>query len=162
MFNPLLNGISDRLAAHGMGVLRFQVRGVGESGGGHGAGVSEVSDVAAAVAEARRRADAVFVGGWSFGAAVALSWIAANHDPVPYVGIAPYLPLAPDPASVPSLAALIIAGTRDQVVSIDDARRLANGLGAALEEIESDHFFVLKEDRIADAIIRWVERTTAD
>ena len=45
--------VTDGLVAHGVGVLRFGFRGVGESEGSHDAGRGEVEDVAAAMEYAR-------------------------------------------------------------------------------------------------------------
>jgi alpha/beta superfamily hydrolase len=156
MFNPLFNGIADRLSPLGIGILRFQFRGVGDSTGAHGGGVDEVADVAAAVEEAATRARRIVVGGWSFGAAVALGWLATGQAPLGYVGVAPYLPLVPDPATLPHVPALIVLGARDQVVDAAAGRALASAIGAHCTELDSDHFFVLKDRLVADAIVEWL------
>jgi len=65
----------------GFEVLRFNFRGVGSSTGSYGAGVGEAEDLAAVLAWVRKRGSGlpVLVGGFSFGARVALS--AGAEDP---------------------------------------------------------------------------------
>lgn len=159
MTAPLMRAVTEHLVAAGFGVLRFNFRGVGRSGGIHGGGLGEIADVAAAVAAARRNAGGrpVGVAGWSFGAAAALQWQATNADTAPYAGIAPALnPAAP---SLPAAAELrpaprgFIIGDRDQFTSVDEIRVYAESIDATLTVLSgSDHFFFFREDRVATAV----------
>lgn len=88
--HPLLTGVAQRLAEHGVASIRFDFRGAGDSEGTHGGGVDERLDVAAAVdAVAMLTEGPVWVVGYSFGAAVALSVVQSRIDG--WVAVAPPL-----------------------------------------------------------------------
>lgn len=72
MHNPLLLTVEDAVCGLGGGVLRFDFRGVGRSGGAHMGGDGEVGDVEAAARWVREREPGcpLAVGGWSFGGGV--------------------------------------------------------------------------------------------
>ncbi len=73
--------ICERLAARGAGVVAFDFRGHGRSGGGSTLGDTEPADVAAAVAFARARTDGpVVVAGWSMGGSVVLRHAGLGGD----------------------------------------------------------------------------------
>jgi alpha/beta superfamily hydrolase len=97
--HPLYGGTMDNKVAHvlarsmiecGAPAFRFNFRGVGASGGQFDNGRGETEDLAAVVAEGRRRfpGAALWLGGFSFGAFVALR-AAATLDPVKLVAVAP-------------------------------------------------------------------------
>jgi len=72
----LVDELFRSLPGRGLGVLRFNFRGVGASTGSFGGGVGERADVLAAVEVAAERAGGrfpVILGGWSFGADVSLT-----------------------------------------------------------------------------------------
>jgi uncharacterized protein len=97
--HPLFGGTMDNKVTHtvarsmlecGAPVFRFNFRGVGASGGTFDNGRGEAEDLAVVVNEGRRRFPAadLWLGGFSFGAFVALR---AAHDlaPVKLVAVAP-------------------------------------------------------------------------
>ena len=86
---PLMISVAGRLVERGHRVVRFNFRGTGKSGGQHEGGESEIHDVEAAIAIADALGLPVAIAGWSFGAAIALRWLAAHDSTIPYVGIAP-------------------------------------------------------------------------
>ncbi len=97
--HPLFGGTMDNKVTHvvaramlecGAPTFRFNFRGVGASGGEFDNGRGEVDDLAAVVAEGRRRfpAAALWLGGFSFGAFVALR-AAERVAPVKLVAVAP-------------------------------------------------------------------------
>jgi alpha/beta superfamily hydrolase len=99
--HPLLSGVAAHLADHGVASIRFDFRGAGDSEGTHAGGVDERLDVAAAVDAVALLTDGpVWVIGYSFGAAVALSVTQSRLDG--WVAVAPPLammngaPLAAD------------------------------------------------------------------
>jgi alpha/beta superfamily hydrolase len=75
MHNKVVYATARRLEAQGAAVLRFNFRGVGASQGLHDQGRGERLDMAAAIAEMRRRLPGLplVVGGYSFGCHVALA-----------------------------------------------------------------------------------------
>ena len=97
--HPLFGGTMDNKVTHviaramiecGAPAFRFNFRGVGASGGAFDNGQGEVDDLAAVVAEGRRRfpTAALWLGGFSFGAFVALR-AAERLGPVKLVAVAP-------------------------------------------------------------------------
>lgn len=155
MMAPLMHKITKALAAQGFAVLRFNFRGVGESGGEWDGGDGEVNDVAAAMSAAAGRGLPQTLGGWSFGAATALRWQAEAGDDTDFVGIAPpadssYLRAPPARSDLADARRLFILGDRDQFVTVEDLRSYAGAIEAKMEVIAgSDHFFYFREDRVA-------------
>ena len=97
--HPLYGGTMDNKVTHvlarsmvecGAPAFRFNFRGVGASAGKFDNGRGEAEDLAAVVAEGRRRfpSAALWLGGFSFGAFVALR-AAASLDPARLVAVAP-------------------------------------------------------------------------
>jgi alpha/beta superfamily hydrolase len=97
--HPLYGGTMDNKVAHvlarsmnecGVPAFRFNFRGVGASGGQFDNGRGETDDLIAVVAEGRRRfpGAALWLGGFSFGAFVALRG-AAVLAPLKLVAVAP-------------------------------------------------------------------------
>lgn len=73
--------ICERLAAGGAGVVAFDFRGHGESGGGSTLGDVETADIAAAVAWARARTPGpLVVAGWSMGGSIVLRHAGLGGD----------------------------------------------------------------------------------
>jgi len=97
--HPLYGGTMDNKVTHvlarsmtecGAPAFRFNFRGTGASGGAFDNGRGETDDLAAVVAEGRRRfpGAALWLGGFSFGAFVALRG-ARDLGPVKLVAVAP-------------------------------------------------------------------------
>lgn len=154
---PLLEEITSHLVERAVAVLRFNFRGVGRSGGTHDNGIAEIDDIAAAMDHAQQRfPDLRFgVGGWSFGAAVALRWHARDRYEVNYVGIAPGMGSRsnlrmPEPESLHRVPRTFIIGDRDQLVPPDLVIDYATRAGATLHVLEgADHFFYFRERKVA-------------
>jgi uncharacterized protein len=131
MGSRLVYDLAEGLAAAGFLAVRFDFRGVGRSEGLYAGGVGEAEDAAAvfdAVAAHAGRAPAVV--GYSFGGAVACRL--ATMRPVDrLVAVATPLRVTEsvlEPAADAARArcpAHVVAGTRDEYVPVDDARRLA-------------------------------------
>ena len=136
MWLPLLHSLARECAGRGMAALRFNFRGVGASQGGYGEGEAEITDVAAAVAAARARTRLVGLAGWSFGAAVAARWLAAEAETLPFVALAPAI-MAPGVPS-PRGPHLVIVGNHDQFVPLEAAEAWG---GNVLAVPGCDHFF---------------------
>jgi alpha/beta superfamily hydrolase len=155
MMSPLMVGVTTRLVERGLGVLRFNFRGTGQSTGVHDDGRAEVSDVEAAVETGRGTGLPVFLAGWSFGAGVALRWLAGQGEPPSYSGIAP----APDflPADPPAGPKRIVLGTRDQVVDQDAIRSYAETHSIDLVLTPGDHFFHGRGKKIGNLVAQGFE-----
>ncbi len=134
--HPLYGGTMDNKVTHvlaramqesGAPTFRFNFRGVGASAGVFDNGRGEVDDLAAVVAEGRRRwpSAELWLGGFSFGAFVALSG-ASRLAPVKLVAVAP--PVARfELGSVvhPECDWLLAQGDADDVVPSDAVLRWA-------------------------------------
>lgn len=157
MNSPLMIAMTRVLASRGHTVVRFNFRGVGESGGTHGQGEAEVEDVAAAVSHAEAFGLPVGVAGWSFGAWMALGWVATSRSDLPYAGVAPPPQQLPEdlPAGGPKR---IILGTRDQVIDGDALQEYAIDKGIDLVLTPGDHFFHGRGDRIGALVAEALER----
>ncbi|HLF42101.1 MAG TPA: hypothetical protein VJA46_01080 [Acidimicrobiia bacterium] len=147
---PLMIGVTLRLVERGFSVLRFNFRGTGSSTGSHDRGSAEMFDVAAAVEVARGTGLALGIAGWSFGAAVAMGWLASQTDPPPYAGIAPPPEELPD--TVPPGPKRIIVGTRDQVVDIQALLGYAERQSIDVVLTPGDHFFHGRGKKIGDLV----------
>jgi hypothetical protein len=147
---PLMIGVTLRLVERGFSVLRFNFRGTGTSTGSHDHGRSETYDIAAAVEVARGTGLPLGIAGWSFGAGVALHWVAGDPTPPPYVGIAPQAEKLPD--SVQPGPKRIIAGTRDQVVDIPALLAYAEAHSIDVVLTPGDHFFHGRGKKIGDLV----------
>jgi alpha/beta superfamily hydrolase len=153
---PLIRGVSRRLVEAGLGVLRFNFRGVGNSEGAWSGGTGEIEDVATAVLAAEAAYPDAHHGlaGWSFGAHTALRWQARADDARPYAGIAPPVSLTggndlPSPAALPPTRRLFVIGDRDQFTTVEDLSAYASAANARFEVLEgSDHFFAFRDQRI--------------
>jgi alpha/beta superfamily hydrolase len=128
--HPLYGGTMDNKVAHvlarcmnecGAPAFRFNFRGVGASAGSFDDGRGESDDLAAVVAEGRRRFPGarLWLGGFSFGAFVALRG-ASRLEPSKLVAVAP--PVARfELGSVahPDCDWLLVQGDADEVVAPD-------------------------------------------
>src|SRR6187397_501037 len=90
MDNKVAHTLARAMIECGAPTFRFNFRGVGASGGNFDQGRGETDDLAAVVAEGRRRFPgvALWLGGFSFGAFVALRG-APRLAPVKLVAVAP-------------------------------------------------------------------------
>jgi uncharacterized protein len=153
----LSDAVRDRVAW-----ARFDFRGVGGSEGTYDDGQGEVEDALAVLAELRRVApDATLsVCGHSFG-----SWVALRAATRPMQAEAPdrVLLLAPSVRFEPRLLdglprrpprSTIFVGDRDEFCDVDEARALADELGADLRVFEGfDHHFLKSRRAMAEAAL---------
>ncbi len=147
---PLMIGVSLRLVELGFSVLRFNFRGTGSSTGSHDYGTAEVLDVAAAVASVRATGLPLSLAGWSFGAGVALHWLAGDANPPSYSGIAPPPENLPD--TLPPGPKRLIVGTREQVIDAQALLAYAGRLSIDVVLTPGDHFFHGRGRKIGDLV----------
>lgn len=171
--HPLLWAIRNELARRGFVVLSFNFRGVMNSGGTYGGGRAEVRDVAAAIDRVGREvARPPLLGGWSFGASVALR--AAVEDErvgaLALVGIPLRprdfdVPPIPDEASLRSLRAptLLLAGDRDEFCPPEDLRSLGKRIRRCEVVVTAgtDHYFWRREREAARVVGEFADRSMA-
>lgn len=146
MQNKVVHTLARAMQELGVPTVRFNFRGVGGSAGAYGDGVGEIEDARAVVAWARERwsCDALWLGGFSFGSAVALQ-AAAQAAPAALVTVAPPVGrLLLDPVARPACPWLVVQGDRDELVDFATVRAWVAGYDppprfAAMHEAE--HFF---------------------
>lgn len=117
MTNKVVTTVARAFVRLGADAVRFNFRGVGGSAGAYADGIGERDDALAVVAWCRERwpGRRLYLGGFSFGAAVALG-VAASVAPAGLVTVAPAVDrLRPDFVA-PSCPWLLIHGEADEVV----------------------------------------------
>jgi uncharacterized protein len=144
------------LPQRGLATLRFNFRGVGNSGGEHGHGRGESADVTAALEAMERlwpRRPLVLCG-WSFGADVSLSLTDPRIDG--WVGIAPPLRILPldelaAAAGADPRPTLLIVPEHDEFRPPDAAREATAGwTNTSIEVVNgADHFLVGRTEKVA-------------
>jgi alpha/beta superfamily hydrolase len=117
MRNKVVTTAARAFAQLGAQVLRFNFRGVGASEGRYAEGIGERADALAAIAWSRARWPGLdlYLGGFSFGAAIALG-VAAEARASGLVTIAPPLDRLPAGFVPPDCPWLLIHGDADDVV----------------------------------------------
>ena len=145
-FNPVVDAIFTRAAAAGVAVVRFDFRRE------HGSGIAERADVVAAIDEIARHGDGpTFVGGYSFGAAVALTTV--DERIAGLIAVAP--PLAMFEFDAPTVPTLVIAPRHDQITDVSTVTdTVASWPNADLEILPSaDHFLAGHTAQVADLTV---------
>jgi alpha/beta superfamily hydrolase len=138
--------------------VRFDFRGVGASEGTYDDGRGEVEDVLAVLEALGRAAPGVPIAvcGHSFGSWVGL--LAADQskavDRVLLIAPSVRFGSTAAPARSPSLRKTIFIGDRDEFCDVDEARALADDLGADLRVFEGfDHHFLKSRRAVAEAAL---------
>lgn len=118
MTNKVVTTVARAFAKLGADVVRFNFRGVGGSAGAYADGVGERDDALAVVAWCRARwpGRRLYLGGFSFGAAVALG-VAARVSPAGLVTVAPSVDRLRRDFVAPTCPWLLIHGEADDVVA---------------------------------------------
>ena len=134
MNNKIVYRIYHTFVQNGFSALRFNFRGVGKSQGKYDEGIGELSDAATALDWLQQQnpdASTCWIAGFSFGAWISLQLLMRRPELEGFVAVSPpanlydFSFLSPCPA-----AGLITQGDKDDVVSEEEVRKLANKLGA--------------------------------
>ncbi len=142
-FNPVVDALFEHLPSVGFHCLRFDFRGVGNSGGEHDHGDSERLDVAAAVDFLTTVADdEAWVAGYSFGAMVALNVVEPRVRG--WIAVAPPLAMAKGRilAAEDPRSKFVLTPAHDQFTEPGVARdTVRDWTATTLDIVESaDHF----------------------
>jgi len=155
MEDNVVVGVFEGLAARGRGVLRFNFRGVGRSGGTLGGGEAEdieaAADVLAKAAGLGRREVAIV--GYSFGAAMGAASVARGGEAAAWIGIAPPIAFADlSPLARCGRPVYLLCGDADDYCPVHLAEeivaRCAPPRGLAIVA-GADHFLVGFEEAVA-------------
>lgn len=134
MNNKIVYRLYHIFAQNGFSVLRFNFRGVGKSQGKYDEGIGELTDAATALDWLQTQnpdASTCWIGGFSFGAWIALQLLMRRPELEGFVAVSPpanlydFSFLSPCPA-----AGLITQGDKDDVVSEEAVSKLATRLSA--------------------------------
>jgi alpha/beta superfamily hydrolase len=158
MLTPVIMTVEAAFHAAGFTTLAFNFRGVGASEGTHGEGLTEVVDVAGALAHLRESLDGapglVAVAGYSFGSHVGGRAAAADPGVGFYLGVAPVVTRYDYGFLVGFRGRIaLIAGARDEHSDPAKLEALAASLPARpwLRVLDTDHFFGDALDDLASA-----------
>jgi alpha/beta superfamily hydrolase len=152
MQNKVVHTLARAFQERGAATVRFNFRGVGGSAGRYDGGVGELDDAVAVCEWARRRwhCESLLLGGFSFGAAVALQ-AAGQVLPRALVTVAPPVGrIIVSPVARPPCAWLVVQGDHDELVDALQVRQWVEGFAPAprLAVLAgAEHFF---HGRLAD------------
>lgn len=146
MHNKVITILERSMRELGLRTVRFNFRGVGDSEGSFDDGYGETDDLFAVVEWVRRTRpnDALWLGGFSFGAYIALRG-AINLEVGQLICIAPPAgEYAMETLDHPGCPWLIVQGDEDDVVNVDTVRSWVDSLdpppGLIIMD-KADHFF---------------------
>jgi len=143
--------------------LRFNFRGVGRSEGTHDYGRGEQDDVLAAAKEMQRRFPGLplILGGFSFGAVMAMRVAQSRSEGKAAFALGFPLSMAPDASFLERLRVpcLFVQGENDAFGSAQAMRQMVarlQGSASFLAIAGSDHFFTGHLDEVQQALAGWV------
>jgi alpha/beta superfamily hydrolase len=150
------------LQDEGLAVLRFNFRGVGRSEGTHDEGRGEQEDVRAAIDEMARRFPGrpLVLGGFSFGAAMALRVGAADPRVRALLVLGFPFRMVPDPSFLTAVRTprLFVQGENDELGGREPIQALVDPLPEPKRLLVvpgSDHFFTGHLEALQSAIADW-------
>jgi hypothetical protein len=150
------------LQEQGLAVLRFNFRGVGRSEGTHDEGRGEQDDARAALDEIQKRLPGrpLILGGFSFGAAMALRVGAADSRVRALIALGFPFRLMPDTAFLADvrIPRLFVQGERDEFGGAERIQALVESLPEPRKLVVipgADHFFTGHLDSLQREIALW-------
>lgn len=166
MRNPVMDSLQRTYRQQGWATLRFNFRGVGDSGGCYGDGIGEVEDVTAVVCHlAGLGKNRFHCAGYSFGAWVLMRALQTGMAPASLVLVSPPLDFLDFTGlALPSGPCLITLGDSDSFCSVPSLRRwLAT---SAVTSPEPDvailpgcnHFYGGRDDDLSVRISRFLTK----
>lgn len=173
MNNKVTYALYQTFVKRGFSVLRFNFRGVGRSQGTFDQGIGEMSDAAAALDWMQTHnpnASTCWIGGFSFGAWIAMQLMMRRPEIGGFISIAPpadaydFTFLAPCPAS-----GQIIQADKDEVVPKESVDKLAQKLSSQknitidYDVIQgADHFFSKDMDTLNELVGNYLDKAFSD
>lgn len=147
----------------GVPTIRFNFRGVGASQGKFADGLGETDDALAVIAHGRERwpGAALWLGGFSFGGAVAVR-AAASAEPTRLVTVAPAISRVDlTGVAMPSCPWLIVQGDADELICAAEVTHWAERLEHPPELVVLSgvsHFFHGKLNELRNAITSFLDK----
>ena len=164
--NKVVHTLARAFNQLGAPAIRFNFRGVGTSSGSYDDGRGETQDALAVIAYGRRRwpGAALWLGGFSFGGAVAV-WAAGAAAPTRLVAVAPGITkVGVTGAAPPACPWLIVQGDADEVVPPDLVLAWARTLTPAPQITVlagAGHFFHGRINDLREAVLAFMGRATS-
>jgi len=165
MTNKVVHMLAKACNELGLPSVRFNYRGVGASAGAYGEGNGETDDAIAVLDWARARwpQAGLWLGGFSFGGAVAIR-AAVAREVRRLITVAPAIRrVAVDNANLPACPWLLVQGDEDELVDPADIQRWVTTLPAPPELVMLQgvqHFFHGRMTDLRQVVIDWVRRTS--
>jgi alpha/beta superfamily hydrolase len=161
MTNKVIHMLAKTFNELGLPSVRFNYRGVGASDGEYAQGDGETDDSVAVIDWARERWPSahIWVGGFSFGGAVAIR-AAVRRDVSRLMTVAPAIDRVPvDVGRLPTCPWLIVQGDKDELVDAQHVRRWVDSLSVQptivmLEGVE--HYFHGRMNDLRETVLDWV------
>ena len=165
MHNKVAHTLARSFVRSGFATLRFNFRGTEGSEGHHDNGVGELDDALAAIAwMAERYPDSpLWLGGFSFGAAIAVR-AAVTLEVSGLISIAPAVyRFAGNLEGQPACPWLVIQGDEDELVEVEETIDWLNKLEPGPELLVvpgAEHFFHGRLNDLREAIVEFVGRSS--
>ena len=162
MTNKVVHVLAKACNEAGAIAIRFNFRGVGASEGTYDEGDGETQDALSVLAWATQRwpGAQLWLGGFSFGGAVAIRAAATASLVRRLMTVAPAIRrVSISPATQPAMPWLIVQGDQDELVDAADIQRWAAELSARPQVVMLpgvDHFFHGRLNDLRDAVLRWL------
>ena len=167
MTNKVVHVLAKAFNEAGVPAVRFNFRGVGASAGAFDEGNGETHDAVAVLDWAAQRwpGAELWLGGFSFGGAIAIRAAVAREAVMRLVTVAPAIRrVSVDENSLPRCPWLIVQGDRDELVDATDIQRWAESLPAPprLELLNGvEHFFHGRLNDLRQVVVSWLEAVAA-
>lgn len=157
MQNKVVTTLARAFVSLGAAAVRFNFRGVGSSTGSYADGVGERDDASAVIAwtKARWPGRPLYLGGFSFGAAIALG-VAAGVAPRGLVTVAPPVERLPADFVPPACPWLLVHGAADDVVAPEPVLAWSESLAMKPRVVLLDgvgHFFHGRLSALSGAVV---------
>ncbi len=168
MQNKVVHTAARAMQEAGAATVRFNFRGVGRSTGRYDGGPGELADALAVIDWARRHfdCDALWLAGFSFGAATALQAATQGARPLRLMTIAPPVGrIITTPVPRPECPWLIVQGDQDELVDLEAVRQWAAGY-TPMPELHvidgAEHFFHGKLTLLREALLAFLRDDSAE
>ncbi len=166
MHNKVAHTLARSFARCGLQTLRFNFRGTEDSEGQFDNGVGELDDALAAISWLRQRQSdgPLWLGGFSFGAAIAVR-AAIAEEVSGLISIAPAIyRFAGNLDQQPRCPWLVIQGDEDELVDVEETIGWINNLEPGPELVVmagAEHFFHGRLTELRDMIMAFVAETAS-
>jgi hypothetical protein len=164
MHNNVVDAVCSSLGEKGIAWLKFNIRGVGRSGGSFGDGIGEKEDAKAALSfgEGQAGMDPERIGlcGYSFGSMIAFPVAVEDARVRAVAGIAPFV----QPENLLNLFTrpkLLVCGTQDEFVPSKTLEKMFQKMPEPKELAlfpGVDHFWWGKEETMAERVAQFFEK----